>query len=216
MLFYMFQLEQETAVILSSIIIQRDSSKKTESGVSGKFKNQLEPSHTDTIHTHTQSQHSVYVVTGHVCTVSRGNSSIFCLWLKVWVKIEREVRWISASFFLHCICTEARGMELYLGARENTDALTFKKAASHSRQNHATRLPLCAARIYPGACSPHPFHCMLGSKQTHTHIEKHIQNAPVHVSYVWICWVCGGSCHKNDRIGTSYHSKIDVSQNNTL
>lgn len=37
-------------------------------------------------------------------------------------------------------------MERYLGARENTDALTFKKAASHSRQNHATPLPLCTAR----------------------------------------------------------------------
>lgn len=38
-------------------------------------------------------------------------------------------------------------MERYLGAKENTDALTFKKAASHSRQNHATPLPLCTAHI---------------------------------------------------------------------
>lgn len=37
-------------------------------------------------------------------------------------------------------------MEQYLGAKENADALTFKNAASHSRQNHATVLPLCTAR----------------------------------------------------------------------
>lgn len=55
-----------------------------------------------------------------------------------------EKKRMSASF--HCIRTEARGMKRYLGARGNTDALTFKKAASHSRQNHATPLPHCTAR----------------------------------------------------------------------
>lgn len=57
-------------------------------------------------------------------------------------------------------------MEWYLGARENTDALTFKKAASHSRQNHATPLPLYKAHIPERLqyC-----YCRLGS---HKHTEK--------------------------------------------
>lgn len=52
-------------------------------------------------------------------------------------------------------------MKRYLGARGNTDRK--EKAASHSRQNHATPLPHCTART-PWCLQP-PF--IPGPKQTH-------------------------------------------------
>lgn len=144
-------------------------------GVSGKFKNQLQLSHTQTQSTHTKS---VYVVTGNVCTVSRGTLFMAKSLSQNWEKSEMN---ICFFIYIYCIWTEARGMERYLGARENTDALTFKKAASHSRQNHATPHPLCTARV-PWCLQPPsiPVHVRLQTNtHTQTHTRKRKQCAPV-------------------------------------
>ncbi len=124
-------------------------------------------------HTQTQSIHTklVYVVTGNICTVSGAKHFLFVAksLSQNWEKSEM----IFCFFYIYCIWTEARGMERYLGARENTDALTFKKAASHSRQNHATPHPLCTAHI-PWWLQPPsiPVHVRLQTN-THTHIHTH-------------------------------------------
>lgn len=105
--------------------------------------------------------------------------------LKVWVKFERKDENVS---FFYCIWTEACGMERCLGARENTDALIFKKAASHfHNQNHTIPLPLNSSHTLVPAAVIH----YSPSWAPHEHKNKDTQSAPVHRSYAWICgrWV---------------------------
>lgn len=125
-------------------------------------------------HTNRQSRYKPVEELVHFLLVAKSLS-------QNWEKREMNI----CFFFFYCIWTEARGMERYLGARENTDALTFKKAASHSRQNHATPLPLCTARN-PWCLQPpsSPVHVQL---QTNTHTNTYKVHLCTSLSYVFIC-----------------------------
>lgn len=188
----MFQLEQEPAVILSCLP-PHHYTKRQQQKVRGSLeeyskekpveflvslKNKLELSHTQIKSTHTKVQFMLLQVM--YCQLKE---LVHFLFVAKSLSQTRERSEMNICFFM--LWTEARGMERYLGGGENTDALTFKKAASHSRQNNATPLPLCTVCI-PWCLQP-PSILVHGSLQTNTHKKKRVQRISCICEYVPVC-----------------------------